>query len=260
MKSLSVITLMLATLIVSGFSSCTQVSPQLRAQINSAEAALEAAPAPEALPYVSGSYEHFICSNGYPTTMEIYRNEDLLKRANRNSRVHICLAQQRGRLYVNGQVAADWPVSTGTDGHETPTGTYEVLEMRRDYASNLYGNIRDASGRLVKRNADSTRDVVPEGGTFEGSPMPNWMRLTADGVGMHTGKVKAGRRLSHGCIRLPHVVACMLFDIVELGTPVSIVEDIEPNYPVAEIMAQREIAAAEAALEAQPEELPEDAQ
>lgn len=236
MKSLSVITLLLATLIVSGFSSCTQVSPQLRAQINSAEAALEASPAPEALPYVSGSYEHFICSNGYPTTMDIYRNEELLKRANRNSRVHICLAQQRGRLYVNGQVAADWPVSTGTDGHETPTGSYEVIEMRRDHSSSLYGNIRDASGRMVKRNADSTRDVVPEGGTFEGSPMPNWMRLTWDGLGIHTGKVSAGQRLSHGCIRTPNSMAAELFGIAGMGTKVEVADEVESCFPIPHIL------------------------
>ena len=126
--------------------------------------------------------------------------------------------------------------------------------------SNRYGKMYNAKGKCINDNADAFTEQVPEGGRFEGSAMPNWMRLTSDGVGMHTGRVRAGMRLSHGCIRLPHVVACMLFDIVELGTPVSIVEDIEPNYPVAEIMAQREIAAAEAALEAQPEELPEDAQ
>ena len=46
----------------------------------------------------------------------------------------------------------------------------------------------------------------------------------------------------------------MLFKIVDYGTRVTIMEDIEPNYPVAEIMAQREIAVAESAAEAQPEE------
>ena len=81
--------------------------------------------------------------------------------------------------------------------------------------------------------------------------MPNWMRLTYDGVGMHTGKVKAGKRLSHGCIRLPHQVACLLFDeVVKIGTPVIIMEDIEQGYPVAEIMARREIAEAEEKYEA----------
>ena len=31
--------------------------------------------------------------------------------------------------------------------------------------------------------------------------------ITSDGVGMHTGKVQAGKRLSHGCIRTPNMVS-----------------------------------------------------
>lgn len=206
-------------------------------------------------------YEKFVLrSKKYPTVMEVYLDDALLAQANPKSPIVICLSQQRGRLYVGDQVAADWPVSTGADTHPTPTGRFKVRLKKKEHASNRYGKMYNAKGKCINDNADAFTEQVPEGGRFEGSAMPNWMRLTSDGVGMHTGRVRAGMRLSHGCIRLPHVVACMLFDIVELGTPVSIVEDIEPNYPVAEIMAQREIAAAEAALEAQPEELPEDAQ
>ena len=197
-------------------------------------------------------YEQFVArSKNYPTVMEVYLDDELLKEAYGKGTIYICLGQQRGRLYVDGKVAADWPVSTGADTHPTPTGRYRVRLMKKEHASNRYGKFFDAEGKCVDNNADVFTQTVPEGGRFEGSAMPNWMRLTYDGVGMHTGKVKAGKRLSHGCIRLPHKVACMLFDeVVKIGTPVIIMEDIEQGYPVAEIMARREIAAAEDLYEA----------
>lgn len=191
--------------------------------------------------YLPGSYERFVYTiKGYPTTMEIYQNEDLLKKAGAKCQVYICLSQQRGRLYVDGQVAADWPVSTGVPGRDTPTGNYRILEKRPQYASNNYGNIYDANGKMVKYNADITKDAVPEGGVFKGSPMPNWMRLTWDGVGMHTGKVRAGKRLSHGCIRTPNYMARRLFDITQCGTRVYVVNDVETCYPALAAQAAKD--------------------
>lgn len=199
-------------------------------------------------------YEQFVLrSRNYPTVMEVYLDDALLERADENCPIFICLGQQRGRLYVGNQVAADWPVSTGADTHPTPTGPYRVRFKEKEHASNRYGKMYNAEGKCIDNNADAFTQQVPEGGRFEGSPMPNWMRLTADGVGMHTGKVVAGKRLSHGCIRLPHMISTMLFDIVKYGTRVIISEDIEPEYPVAYIMAQREIEAAESAAEAESE-------
>ena len=192
------------------------------------------------------AYEKFVFrSASYPTVMEVYLDDELLERADKKCPIVICLEQQRGRLYVDHQVAADWPVSTGADTHPTPTGPYRVRFKEKEHSSNRYGKMYDAEGKCIDNNADAFNQPIPEGGRFEGSPMPNWMRLTSDGVGMHTGKVVAGKRLSHGCIRLPHTVSTMLFDIVEYGTPVIISEEVEPNYPVAYIMAHREIEAAE---------------
>lgn len=200
-------------------------------------------------------YEKFVArSKKYPTVMEIYLDDELIEKADPKSPVIICLSQQRGRLYVDNKVAADWPVSTGADTHPTPTGRYRVCLKKEEHASNRYGKVYDENNKCIDSNADVFTNPVPEGCRFEGASMPNWMRLTSDGVGMHTGKVEAGKRLSHGCIRLPHTISTMLFKIVDYGTRVTIMEDIEPNYPVAEIMAQREIAVAESAAEAQPEE------
>lgn len=234
-KSLSVVVLGAVSLLV----SCQQYSAPVVGALAS-----------------STPYERFVRnSKSYPTVMEVYLDDALIEKADKKSLVVISLRQQRGRLYVEGKVAADWPVSTGADTHPTPTGPYRVRFKEKEHFSNRYGKMYDASGKCIDGNADVFTTPVPEGGRFEGSPMPNWMRLTADGIGMHTGKVRAGKRLSHGCIRLPHVVSTMLFDIVEYGTRVIIYEDIEPEYPVAEIMAMRELEEADRAAGSRKSEL-----
>lgn len=193
--------------------------------------------APPAKPqYDKSSYDYFVTQHGYPKTMEIYRNESLLRQANSKCPIYICLSQQRGRLYVQGQVAADWPVSTGVSGRETPTGAFRIQEKKKTYASNRYGKMYDAEGKCIDYNADAFNDAVPEGGKFVGSPMPNWQRMTGDGIGMHTGKVRAGRRLSHGCIRTPHRMASELFDITSTGSKVVVTKGLEDCYPAKEAL------------------------
>ena len=168
----------------------------------------------------------------YPNTMVIYRNTELMKKASPDCPIYICLSQQRGRLYVDGKVAADWPVSTGTSNHPTPTGTFRVLEKKKNYSSRTWGKIYDAAGNCVNSNADSRTDSVPEGGKFVGSAMPNWHRMTGGGIGMHTGKVRAGRQLSHGCIRTPGRMANELFSITATGrTHITVTRELESCYP-----------------------------
>lgn len=200
-------------------------------------------------------YERFVSKNkAYPTVMQIFLDDALLEKANAKSPIIICLEQQRGRLYVDGKVAADWPVSTGADTHLTPPGRFRVLFKEKEHYSNRYGKMYDAEGKCIDSNADVFTQKIPEGGRFDGSPMPNWMRLTYSGIGMHTGKVKAGQRLSHGCIRMPHVISSMLFDIVEVGTRVVIREEVEPEFPVAAILARRDLYKAISVAKPEPEE------
>jgi len=154
---------------------------------------------------------------------DTYRNEPLLKHAtSENIRVEIGLNEQRGLLLVHGAIAMDFPVSSGRKSHPTPTGSYTILGKKKDYRSNLYGKIHDPEGVVVIEDADSRTHEVPEGGSFVGSSMPYWMRLTNSGVGLHVGYVPGGRGASHGCIRLRRKTAAYLFDLVEIGTPVVI--------------------------------------
>jgi len=151
-----------------------------------------------------------------------YRQADLLARAAAgNSSVEISLEEQRGVLLVDGGVAMDFPVATGKSSHPTPKGAYKIIEKKKDHKSNLYGRILSGEGQTVVSDADTRSHAVPENGRFVGAPMPYWMRLTPTGVGMHVGYVP-GRPASHGCIRLKKDVAVELFEILDLGSPVTV--------------------------------------
>jgi len=153
----------------------------------------------------------------------VHRNKPLMASATpETTSIEISIPEQRGLLLVNGAIAMDFPVATGKKSHPTPTGTYTILDKKKDYASNLYGKIYDATGTVIVEDADAREDAVPEGGRFEGATMPYWMRLTTSGVGLHIGYVP-GRPASHGCIRLRKDVAAEIFDRVKLGTPVTII-------------------------------------
>lgn len=178
-------------------------------------------------PFPVGSYENFAAQKEYPVTSKVYADELLLSHITAtNSKIIICLPQQRARLYVYGRVAMDWPVSTGTDGHETPTGVFRIMEKSRSHHSARYGKWVNDRGRVIDGNADLARGT-PDGASFRPSSMPCWQRLTWDGVGLHGGRVIPGRRLSHGCIRTPFATARKLYEHTVLGLPVYISRAVE---------------------------------
>lgn len=178
-------------------------------------------------PFPAGSYEHFAAQKSYPVTSAVYCDERLLAQTTaNNSKIIICLPQQRARLYVYGRVALDWPVSTGVDGHETPTGVFRVMEKRRQHHSSRYGKWVSSGGRVLDSNADLTKGG-PSGADFRPSSMPCWHRLTWDGVGIHGGRVVPGKRLSHGCIRSPYDTVRKLFEYSVTDMPVYVSRAVE---------------------------------
>ena len=117
----------------------------------------------------------------------------------------VSLASQRATLYRNGIPIAISTISSGKDGHETPTGVFTILQRRIDHRSNLYNN----------------------------APMPYMQRLTWSGVALHGGTLP-GYPASHGCIRLPRKFAQLLYDVTALGMTVIVTRDaavphIAPN-------------------------------
>lgn len=173
-------------------------------------------------PFPAGTYEHFTAEPSYPKTYNIYKNEELFaKTDSSNSRIVLKLGKQRGILMNGEEVVMDYPISSGRSSHPTPRGKFVVLEKIIDKKSTTYGRIYDAAGDLVRSDADSRKNTVPEGGRFAGAPMKYWMRFTWDGVGHHIGTVPR-YPASHGCIRGYYKAVPDVYSKVKVGTPVTI--------------------------------------
>lgn len=137
-------------------------------------------------------------------------------------KVRINLSAQRV-FFTRGDRPIGWSyVATGKEGHGTPAGSYKITEKIIDKYSNAYGWIEDEYGNVINDDAKPSTPVPPDC-VYMPAPMPYWMRLTNYGIGMHAGHIpQPGEPASHGCIRLPKPFAPILFDAVEVGTPVFI--------------------------------------
>ncbi len=100
----------------------------------------------------------------------------------------VSIADQHVSFYDANGLWDRSTVSTGVDGHPTPTGVFTILEKERWHHSNIYS----------------------------GAPMPYMNRITWTGVAMHEGVV-TGHPASHGCIRLPGDFARRLFGVTVPG-------------------------------------------
>jgi len=139
-----------------------------------------------------------------------------------NISIIISLGKQRAYFMVGDEIAVDTPISSGKRAGMTPKGSYKVMEKDKDHRSNVYGNfINPHTGKVVRGGISSRIDSAPSGTVYSGAPMRWFMRLTDQGVGMHTG-ILPGYPASHGCVRLPDEIAHLFYDHVVVGTPVTI--------------------------------------
>ena len=111
-------------------------------------------------------------------------------------RVVVSIPLQRLFVYRGASLIAVSAVSTGSAGHETPTGEFTVLQKAVTHHSNKYN---DAS-------------------------MPYMQRLTWDGVAIHAGR-DPGYAASHGCVRVPLAFAKKLYSATSLGAHVLVTDD-----------------------------------
>lgn len=140
-----------------------------------------------------------------------------------NSHVVISIGKQRVYLMVGEQIYIDSPISSGKRGHETPKGSYRVMEKDPDHRSSIYGDFVDRSGRTVRSGVSTQIDSAPSGTHYVGASMKWFCRLTSGGVGMHVG-ILPGYPASHGCVRLPSDIAPLIYQKVKVGTPAVIEE------------------------------------
>lgn len=135
--------------------------------------------------------------------------------------VNIDKTIQEMTVFVDGTEQYRWPVSTGTRGYDTPSGTFQASSMNEMWYSKQWDN----------------------------AGMPHSVFFTKEGHAIHgTDQVKnLGTAASHGCVRLSKENAEIFYRLVEENglesTQVSLVGEIsqeeysngdpemEPEYP-----------------------------
>lgn len=107
-------------------------------------------------------------------------------------------------LYERGSLVASYPVSSGREGHETPTGNF----------------------RVTRKDATHVSSVYPE--PTGGWPMPWALRFYRSEYWIHGGEL-VGRPASHGCVRMFPADAEALFGRMTIGDRVRIVRTLSPS-------------------------------
>ena len=103
--------------------------------------------------------------------------------------IKIDKSAQRMTVMVNDQQLYEWPVSTGADGYDTPSGTFKPFRMEIDHYSDEYDN----------------------------APMPYSIFFTQTGNAIHGTyeQRNLGHAVSHGCVRLSVKNAATLWALVK---------------------------------------------
>ena len=109
------------------------------------------------------------------------------------SRVVVSLSDQLAFLYRGDDLVAVSTISSGKEGHDTPTGIFPILSKKTMHRSKKYEN----------------------------APMPYTQFIDQYGIALHAGMIP-GRPASHGCIRLPAKFAAQLVGVTQVGSTVLI--------------------------------------
>lgn len=137
-------------------------------------------------------------------------------------------------LYRNGTIVQEWPVATGAAGYETPVGQWKIVQK---LVNPSWHNPGSAWARGMPR-------VIPPG---PNNPLgTHALRLDAPAILIHAtpDRSSIGYSVSHGCIRMLPEHEIELFEQVEVGTPVVVVEAGEPQARVSTPAVSADAAAA----------------
>jgi lipoprotein-anchoring transpeptidase ErfK/SrfK len=128
---------------------------------------------------------------------------------NKENTVYLLLKLHERKLYVyqGDKVIASYPVAVGKKGWETPTGSFQVLQMLRNPSWQNPFN-----GTVIPAGAEN-----PLG--------ERWIGFWSDGkntIGFHgtPGENLIGQAVSHGCVRMRNLDVKSLFEKVRVGTTV----------------------------------------
>lgn len=140
--------------------------------------------------------------NGEPLWLEL--DPERLKAGRTIWNLEVDLSEFETRLYEDGELVREFPISVGMPTAPTPTGRFAITDTFR-------GDLNEAYGCCAL--ATTARQVnLPSG----------W--LGGDRIAFHGTSGEIGAEVSHGCIRAADEDVSALVDTVPPGTPVEVHE------------------------------------
>lgn len=127
-----------------------------------------------------------------------------------NRRLELRLSERRVYVYTDNSIETSYPVAVGKIGWETPTGNFEVFSTVSEPGwTNPF-----------------TNEEIPPGP--ENPLGDRWIAFWTDGVeliGFHgtPNRESIGQAVSHGCVRMYNEHVRELFEMIELGTLVTVI-------------------------------------
>lgn len=132
-----------------------------------------------------------------------------------NVRVKVSISKQRAYVMEGSEILLAMPVSVGSAGTATPSGSFTIFNKEAKHRANTHGYAYKGSD--IRKTMLSSK---PAGYSFKGTPMPYWCEFKPN-YGFHTGWVKH-QPCTHGCIRMHENLSPKFFRLVKAGTPVNI--------------------------------------
>ena len=167
------------------------------------------------------SHESFVNRSNYKQIYKTYENKTAQQSIDTSkTKIVINIATQRMIVSQGPTVLIDTPCTTGRLGKRTPLGTFKLYDKKAKKRSTVYGTIYRNGRRVCGGHRFERCPGVR--GTFVGSPLPYWQRLTSNGIGMHASNYVKRYPASGGCIRLQPAYAKKIFYLTKNGTPVTV--------------------------------------
>ena len=145
-----------------------------------------------------------------------------------DSGLQLVLDRHHRQLMVlqDGRLLRRYPAAVGTEGWETPAGRHQVMEM---VANPIWQNPSNGStvgpgpkNPLGSRWIGFYRDCNGRDNSWDGERYLSVNGCTVAGFHGTPHRWTVGRAVSHGCVRLYEEVVQEVFELVQVGTPVTV--------------------------------------
>jgi lipoprotein-anchoring transpeptidase ErfK/SrfK len=142
-----------------------------------------------------------------PSASQVVEKQISKTNITQKTQVIVDLGDRRTYVYKENIVIASYPIAVGKEGWETPTGSFKVIQMKKNPSWR-----HPITGQVFAAGKDS-----PLG--------ERWISFWSDGknqIGFHgtPDHEVIGTAISHGCLRMRNADVLLLYSQVDMETPV----------------------------------------